>query len=93
MDNEIELTFRIKLTSEMIDVIANRVIENQKQESNILPTDNSHILYTIKEVAKITDRCPATIYKHIALDMLIAPKIGKSRTVTYDNLNKYINGN
>jgi hypothetical protein len=90
MDNAIELPFKIKLTSEMIDSIAHRVIELQEKKDNILPTDNSHILYTIKEVAEITGRCQATLYKHIALDMLIAPKIGKSRIVTYDNLNTYI---
>jgi len=92
MDNPIELPFRLKLTSEMIDSIAHRVIELQAEKDNILPTDNSHILYSIKEVAEITGRCQATIYKHIALDMLIAPKIGKERIVTYDNLNNYING-
>lgn len=92
MDNPIELPFRLKLTSEMIDSIAHRVIELQEQKSNILPTDNSHILYSIKEVAEITGKCQATIYKHIALDMLIAPKIGKNRIVTYNNLNNYING-
>ena len=92
MDNPIELPFRLKLTSEMIDSIAHRVIELQEQKSNILPPDNSHILYSIKEVAEITNQCQATIYKHIALDMLIAPKIGKNRIVTYTNLNNYING-
>ena len=92
MDNTIELPFKIKLTSEMIDSIAHRVIELQEKKDNILPTDNSHILYSIKEVAKITDQSIATVYKHIALDILIAPKIGKKRIVTYNNLNNYING-
>lgn len=90
MDNPIELSFKIQLTSEMIDSIAHRVLELQPKSE--LPEDNSHILYTVKEVASITNQCVATVYKHIALDMLIAPKIGKSRTVTYNNLNNYING-
>ena len=92
MDNPIELPFRLKLTSEMIDSIAHRVIELQKQNETILPPDNSHILYSVKEVAEITDQCIATVYKHIALDLLIAPKIGKKRIVTYTNLNNYIDG-
>ena len=84
-----EISFTIKLTSEMINAIAFKVAEIQ-QPTIVLKSDNKTI-YTVKEVAKLVGKTNWTISKHIRIGLLVAHKTGKSYTITETNLNNYIN--
>lgn len=84
-----EINFTLKLTSEMIEAIADRVVERQR--SAPLPNMREHqTFFTVKEVAEMVGKKPATITKHCRIGLLKAEKTGKSYTITLDNLKDYI---
>lgn len=84
-----EINVTIKVTPEIIDAIAEKVIE---KTNNTTPKNDSKLLFTINEVVKMTLRKKDTIYRHIRAGLLIANKSGKSYLITEENLNNYIHG-
>jgi len=73
---------------DLVDAVAKRVIELTQ------PTffEDMEQRFSVKEVAAITKKTPATIGKHIRDGILKACKPGRDYEITESNLKKYING-
>ena len=85
-----ELSFTISLTAEMIDAIADRVIEKQKLD--VVTPINENLYYKAKEVARLVNKSTTTIYRHVEQGLLIAKKSGNTLLITQENLTNYANG-
>jgi len=70
----------------IIDAVAKIAIDDKKK-------DIVSINYSMKEVARITNKNIRTIGKHIEKDLLTASRVGGQLLITETNLKKYINGN
>jgi len=83
------VTVQIELTDEVLQLIANKVSENNNSKPK--PTLINKV-YTCKEVAEIVGLSQHTIAIHCRKGLLKATRIGKSYSITHENLNNYING-
>lgn len=100
MDSQ-EITFNITFTSQLLDAIANKVVEkggkpllsaiSEKIIANN-KTENIEYDYSVNEVAKVTNKSTHTIRRHINKKLLKAYKVGKSWRITENNLKLYLNG-
>lgn len=77
-----ELNFKIKMTSEIIDAIADRVIEKTKETKDF---------YTIKDVAKIVRMHHKTVFKHVQDGILEAVQVGGTILIKHEELIRYTN--
>lgn len=85
-----KLKSKIEISYELIDAIAQRVIEITKPR--IIQIEPPEVTYTVNEVAKMLDKDQTTVRRHIKNGLLVATKNGKSFTITQTNFNNYING-
>lgn len=83
------------ITPEVVEVVANRVIEKLKFEEFISKNntpDKKEKIYSVKEVAAMVNRHKSTITYHIGLGLIKATKPGggKKWIITEENYQNYI---
>ena len=81
----------IKLTNELIDAVADRVIEKTAAiKEKEAPKGDELEFYTVKQIVQITQKSNLTIRNHINAGLLKAEKIGKSFLVSKEDLKTYL---
>ena len=98
MDN---IKFEIEFTDAMANKLADKLIQKGSDkfinalsiktvEKNKLEIEGT---YSVKEIAKLTNKHHVTIQRHIKAGYLLASKPGKNFVITQSNLKNYLNGN
>lgn len=82
------LEFIVQASPDLIETIANRVIEITQPEF----FESQKPTFTVKQAAERAKNTPQTIIKHIKKELLIANKVGKSYVIKEEHLNNYIDG-
>lgn len=79
-------SIKVELTDKDIKAIATRVVAELKKESPTRP-----VIYTVGDVSKIMKLHKNTVLEHIKIGLLKASRVGKSYSISDDQLNEYIN--
>ena len=83
----LELEFKVNASAQLIDAIADKVIEKTKPAAEKKPDK----VFTVNQIANEVGKTPQTIRMHIIKGLLIAKKTGKSFSITQSNFDKYVN--
>ncbi|WNH09999.1 helix-turn-helix domain-containing protein [Thalassobellus suaedae] len=73
---------------ELVEAVAKKIIELTGQEVK----KPEELVYTVEEVARLSDNSTQTIRIHINKGILKAHKVGKPWLIKESNLKRYLNG-
>jgi hypothetical protein len=87
-EKEKQIFFQVIATPELVDFIAEKVIEKQQAMAPKMEPDDLEKLFTVEEIAALVKKSTQTITRHCRLGLLEADKVGKSWLISKEN---YIN--